>query len=109
VSKTAIEAAPAAASDAAIAEPTPPAPTTSARAPPTAQPLRRRPRTKPSPSNRSPTRRPSPSRRTALHAPAICTAGDPTSSRPAVLALCGMVISAPRMFSSVNTARRNAG
>jgi len=44
-----------------------------------------------------------------LHAPAICTAGDRSSSKVAVLTLCGIVMSAPRMFSSKNTARRNAG
>jgi hypothetical protein len=57
----------------------------------------------------SPTSRPRSSRRTALHEPAICTAGDISSSSATVPILCGIVISAPRMFSSVNTARRTAG
>ena len=89
-----------------MAQPTPPLPTTSARAPAGSKPLRLRPRTNPSPSNCSPASRPSGRRLTALHAPATFTAGEASSSISTTLTLCGMVISAPRMFSSANNPRR---
>jgi hypothetical protein len=92
-----------------MAEPTPPAPTTSARRPCSTTPLRATPRTKPAPSNWSPTSRPSARRLTALQAPAIRTVGVTSSSRPTVTTLCGMVMSAPRMLVSVKTLRRKAG
>jgi hypothetical protein len=69
------------------------------------KPLRRKARTKPSPSNMSPTSRPSPSRRTALQAPATLAIVDTRSSSDRTLTLCGMVISAPRAFSSAKKAR----
>ncbi len=108
-SNRASRVAPAAASEAAMAEPTPPLPTTSADAPCSFRPLRCRPRTKPSPSNMSPTRRPSGSRRTALQAPATRAVGDTASSRPITLTLSGMVMSAPRTLSAANSARSSAG
>ena len=58
------------------------------------------PRTKPAPSNWSPSSRPSGSLFTALQAPDTCTAGVASSSSSTTLTLCGMVISAPRRFSS---------
>jgi len=44
-----------------------------------------------------------------LQAPAICAVGETSSSRPTVVTLCGIVISAPRMLLSLNTRRRKAG
>ena len=86
---------PAAASDAAIAEPTPPAPTTSTRKPATALPLRSTPRTKPAPSNMSASSDPSGRFSTALAEPAICAVGVTSSTISSTAILCGMVISAP--------------
>ena len=57
----------------------------------------------------SPCSRPSGPRRTALHEPAIAAVGNISSSRPTVLTLCGMVISAPRMFDILKTERRKSG
>jgi hypothetical protein len=71
--------------------------------------LRDTPRTKPSPSNRSPSSAPSGARRTALQAPATFTVGVTRSSSATVATLCGIVISAPRMLVSVNTARKKGG
>ncbi|MCY1373361.1 hypothetical protein D9M69_606320 [compost metagenome] len=108
-SNSVTRATPMAASDAAMAQPTPPLPTTSTRAPCSFSPLRCTPRTKPEPSNMSPIRRPSGSRFTALQAPATFTVGVTTSTRSTVTTLWGMVMSAPRMLVSLNAARRNAG
>jgi len=44
-----------------------------------------------------------------LQAPEIFTAGETSSSRPTVVTLCGMVISAPAILLSVNTDFRKAG
>jgi len=104
-----MEPTPAAASDAAIAEPTPPVPTTRQRAPATANPLRTRPRTKPVPSNMSPSSVPSGRSSTALHEPAISTVGVTASTRPTVVTLCGIVTSAPRTLVRRKSARKNAG
>jgi hypothetical protein len=57
----------------------------------------------------SPTSRPFASRFTALQDPATRTVGVTSSSRSTTLTLCGMVISAPRMFSSVNRLLSTAG
>lgn len=57
----------------------------------------------------SPCRDPSGLRRTALQAAAMRTVGDIWSSRSTVPTLCGILIRAPRMFSSVITAFRKAG
>src|SRR5437016_4559502 len=80
---------------AAIAEPTPPAPTTRQSAPAKSKPWRLAARVNPMPSNRSPQSEPSGRRRIALHEPAISTATLTRSSRPTVATLCGIVTSAP--------------
>ena len=102
-------ATPLAASDAAIAQPAPPLPTTKAFALLRVTPLRSRPRTKPSPSNMSPCNWPCAFNRTALQAPAINAVGEMTSIKPIVTTLCGMVISAPRIFDNLNTLRKKSG
>ena len=102
-------ASPAAASEAAIAEPTPPLPTTSARAPAIGRPLRSTPRAKPAPSNMSPSSVPSARRRIALQEPATLTVVVTSSSKPTVVTLCGMVTRAPRMLVSRNRSGRKVG
>ena len=84
------------ASDAAMAEPTPPVPDTSTRVPLSARPLRSTPRTKPAPSNWSPSSVPSGRFRIALQAPAMRAVGVTSSTRLIVVTLCGIVTSAPR-------------
>ena len=67
------------------------------------------PRTKPVPSNMSASSVPSGRSSNALLEPAISTVGVTSSASPAVVTLCGMVTSAPRMLVSRNSGRRNAG
>ncbi len=98
MSNSVIEAGPSAASDAEIAEPTPPVPTTRHDDPAISNPLRITPRTKPAPSNMSPASVPSGFISSALQAPAILTAVLGSSSNATVVTLCGMVISAPWML-----------
>ena len=109
MSNNPISATPTAASDAAIAQPTPPQPTTNTRAPTSFTDLRSTPRTKPAPSNMSPKSDPSERSKIALQAPAICAVGESSSTNLQLVTLCGMVISAPRMLVNVKMARSAAG
>ena len=109
MSNSAMRATPSAASDAAMADPTPPVPEMRHDLPRTSSPLRFKPRANPAPSNISPTILPSSRTSTALHEPATLTAVDVSSSKPAVTTLCGMVTSAPRMFESFMSLPKNAG
>ncbi|MCY1548660.1 hypothetical protein D9M68_847840 [compost metagenome] len=94
-------AAPAAAIDAAMADPTPPVPDTSTRVPLNRRPLRSTPRTKPAPSNWSPSRLPSGRLSTALQAPATRAVGVTSSTSDIVVTLCGIVTNAPRRFENL--------
>ena len=104
-----MDAGASAASDAAIAEPTPPAPTTRHDAPATRNPLRFNPRVKPAPSNMSPSNVAFSRRKTALHDPATFTVVETSSSNATVVTLCGIVISAPRILVSRNSAFSTCG
>ena len=64
---------------------------------------------KPAPSNTSPSSAPSGRSSTALHEPAISTAVLTLSRSATTVTLCGIVISAPRMFVSLNSDRKKAG
>ena len=99
---------PSATSDAAIGDPTPPLPTTSALLPVTSKPLRFTPRAKPAPSNWSPSSDPSSRTSTALEAPATCAMGVSSSTSSVVTTLCGMVTSAPRMLDILNSSGKNS-
>ena len=92
-----------------MAEPTPPQPTTKARAPAIRFPLRSTPRTNPAPSNMSPSSEPSGRRRIALQAPAIFAVVVISSTRCVVVTLCGMVTRAPCTLVVLNSDFSSAG
>ena len=106
MSNSEIDAGPSAASDAAIAEPTPPVPTTRQEAPAITKPLRFSPRVNPSPSNMSPASVPSGRSRSALQDPAILTVVLRSSSSSTTATLCGIVTSAPWKFVSLRSDAR---
>ena len=80
-----------------MAQPTPPAPTTSARAPAILRPFRSTPRTNPAPSNISASKDPSGRFSTAFADPAIEAVGVTSSTSSITVTLCGIVMSAPCM------------